>query len=380
MEILHSDAKRTVLAMLDESKDGDVYCAHLANDFKVVRVKSVDECLEILYERSSNLSAVIADIDMAEANDFAFLKTVASERQFDTVPVLIASRRKIDANDMRCLDEGAFDFILPPHHLGLTKRRIENAVSMKRATTFYEIESILRQLPSNIFLKDAEGRYVFMTHYWHHLDKQDDPNWTIRGKTDMEVRKDRENVELAMKSDREIVETGRGTSYVLESKVDGVHDFKRLIKEPVFDEDGNVTGIIALINDVTETELLKRELEHRAHTDELTGLNNRRAFNEYIEGALRTEQYPVAIISADCDRLKLVNDTCGHAVGDEDIRITAEAFKKCLPETAHLYRLGGDEFTAFLPGTTKEQADAYVEEMRAENKLFKIQKTGILGI
>ena len=44
-----------------------------------------------------------------------------------------------------------------------------------------------------------------------------------------------------------------------------------------------------------------------------------------------------------------------------------------MPETAHLYRLGGDEFTAFLPGTTKEQADAYVEEMRAENKLFKIQ-------
>ena len=377
MEILHTDAKRTVIAALDDSKDGDVYSAHLANEFNVVRVNSAEKCLAVMYERTADLSAVICDIEMAEADDFAFLKIVANERAFDTIPVLIASRRQINESDMRCLDEGAFDFILPPHHLGLTKRRVDNAVRMKRATTFFEIESILRQLPSNIFLKDTRGRYVFMTHYWHHLDRGDDPNWTIRGKTDIEIRRDKENAELAMQSDREIVRTGKGTSYVIESNVDGVHDFKELIKEPVFDENGNVTGIIALINDVTETEMLRRELERRMNTDELTGLGNRRAYNNYLNSIPLSDNFPIAIISADCDRLKYVNDTFGHLVGDEYIRTSAKIFESNLPDTAQVFRMSGDEFLAFLPGQTQAQAEEFVSNMRVQGEATHIQDISV---
>ena len=373
MEILHSNAKRTVLATLDDSIDGDVFCAHLANNFNVVRVGSPAEALNVLYERARDLSVVIIDINMAEENDFAFLRTFTSERRFDTIPVLIASRRKIDESDLQCLEEGAFDFILPPHHLGLTKRRVENAVNMKRAETFHEIESILRRLPSNIFLKDTEGRYVFMTHYWHHIDMQDDPDWTIRGKTDLEIRRDSENAEKAMETDREVVRTGKGTSYILESNVDGVREFVKLYKEPVFDEDGNVTGIVALINDVTETELLRRELERRVHTDELTGLDNRRAFSEYIDSIADAAGYPLTVISADCDRLKYVNDTYGHLVGDEYIRMGAMVLKDCLPETARVFRLGGDEFMAFVPDTTLEQARALIEDIRVRCEATSIQ-------
>lgn len=377
MEILHSDAKRTIIAALDQSTDGDVYTAHLSNDFNVVRTSSAARCLEIMTERYADLSAVIIDINMAEENDFAFLRTVADERRFDTIPVLIGSRRQIDESDMRCLDEGAFDFILPPHHLKLTKRRIENAVRMKRATTFYEIEAILRQLPSNIFLKDTQGRYVFMTHYWHHLDMEGDPEVTVRGKTDYEIRRDVENVAKAVETDREVIRTGKGTSYILESNVDGVHDFMKLIKEPVFDEDGNVIGVVALINDVTETELLKRELQKRAHTDEMTGLENRRAFYEYVGKITEDSSFPFAVISADCDRLKVVNDTYGHLVGDEYIRAAATLLKSCLPETARIYRLGGDEFTALLPATTLDQANGYIEKMRSQFCDFKFPDVDI---
>lgn len=48
-------------------------------------------------------------------------------------------------------------------------------------------------LPACIFLKDTEGRYVFSTQYWRHLNTGNDPNWTIRGKTDLEIRKDKDN-------------------------------------------------------------------------------------------------------------------------------------------------------------------------------------------
>ena len=52
---------------------------------------------------------------------------------------------------------------------------------------------MLKQLPSNIYLKDAEGKYVFCTQYWHHLDKSGEKHWTIRGKTDLDIRKDKTN-------------------------------------------------------------------------------------------------------------------------------------------------------------------------------------------
>ena len=77
-------------------------------------------------------------------------------------------------------------------------------------------KKILKEIPSNIFFKDTECRYVFSTHYWRHLQGADDPSWDIAGKTDLEIRKDKENAKLAMEQDREIIRTGKGTSYVIE--------------------------------------------------------------------------------------------------------------------------------------------------------------------
>ena len=373
MEILRKDEKRTVLAALDDSVDGDDFCARIADDYNIVRTGSARECLEIMHERVADLSAVVIDIDMAEADDFAFLHASSKDNLFDTIPILIASKRELQAEDMRCLEEGALDFIMGPYIPELTRRRIDNAIRIKRSTTFFEIEAMLRELPSNIFLKDAEGRYVFATHYWHHLDTENDPNWSIRGKTDLEIRKDRENAIKAMEADKEIIRTGKGTSYVIEINVDGIQEFMELIKRPVFDKDGNVNGIIALINDVTEAELLKRELEKRARTDELTGLLNRRSFDECLRGIPRRDDFPIAIISADCDELKLVNDTYGHLVGDEYIHMAAMLLRVNIPEEAEAFRTGGDEFIALLPHTTEEQATEIVETIQSRGSLFTLR-------
>lgn len=377
MEILHENEKRTILATLDGHSRGDKFCEVLAENYDIIRANSAEECLQVMHERAADLSVVIIDIDMAEANDFAFLRAARKENLFDTIPILIAARRLVTEEDMRCLEEGALDFILRPHFASLMKRRVENAIRIKRSTTFYEIEAMLRELPSNIFLKDTEGRYVFATHYWHHLETGDDPNWTIRGKTDLEIRKDRENALKAMEADREIVRTGKGTSYVIEINTDGQQEFMELIKRPVYNDKGEVQGIIALINDVTETELLKRELEKRARTDELTGLRNHRSFGEFVDAIPHRDDFPIAIISADCDSLKQVNDTYGHLVGDEYIRMAATVFKSALPDTAHTFRIGGDEFVAFLPHTTKEEADAFVEEMKRQCQLFWVRENHV---
>ena len=380
MEVMtDGSTRRTIVTLLDGHVQGDKFIDTLRQSFNVVVSTTSDECLAILNERFNDLSGAIIDVDFAEADDFALMRSIAHEPNFTSIPVLIATRRELTEDDMRCLDEGAIDFITRPFYGKLLIKRIENAITLKRADSFQALEEMLSELPSNIFLKDAQGRYVFQTHYWKHNDMGDDPNWDIRGKTDLEIRKDKANAVKAMQADQEIIRTGKGTNYIIEENTAGKQEFLELIKRPVFDREGHVAGIIALINDVTEREQLRRELELRAHTDVLTGMGNHRSFDEYVAGIPRRDDFPIAVISADCDGLKVVNDTRGHLAGDEYLRLSALAVETCLPEGASAFRTGGDEFLAFLPNTTLEEAEAVIESMRRQQQLFNVTE-GSLSI
>lgn len=378
MEVMtDGSTRRTILTLLDGHKRGEELIETLRESFNVVVSTTPQECLGTLHGQFNNLSAVLIDVNIAEADDCALLKSIAHEPNFITIPVLIVTRRMLTEDDMCCLEEGAIDFVTRPYFGKLLIQRVENAITLKRTDTFDALEIMLSELPSNIFLKDAQGRYVFQTHYWGHNDMGDDPNWTIRGKTDIEIRKDKANALKAMEADQEIIKTGKGTEYIIEENTAGKQEFLELIKRPVFDKDGNVSGIIALINDVTEREQLKRELEMRAHTDVLTGMGNHRSYDEYVHQIPYRNDFPIGVISADCDHLKAINDTQGHLAGDEYLRLSALVVDTCMPEGASAFRTGGDEFLVFLPGTTLEQTDEVVEKMRRQQLLFNITEGNI---
>lgn len=228
--------------------------------------------------------------------------------------------------------------------------------------TFTELESMLKRLPCNIFLKDVHGRYVFMSHYWHHLDFEPGEEWNVRGKTDYEIRKDKKNAIKAMDSDQEIIRTGKGTNYVICFSEGGRQEYLELIKEPVFDEKGNVSGIVGLVNDVTESEMMKNRLKSLAMTDPLTGLKNRTCFLDEID-KITAEQYPIVFISFDCDGLKIFNDTYGHDVGDDYIKIVSILIQLSIPAEASLYRIGGDEFLAVLLNCDREKAEEMMQAL-----------------
>lgn len=234
-------------------------------------------------------------------------------------------------------------------------------------------KKILKEIPSNIFFKDTECRYVFATHYWRHLNQTGDASWDIAGKTDLDIRKDKENAKLAMEQDKEILRTGKGTNYVIEVNQDGYTEYLELIKNPVRDDDGNIIGIVGLINDVTEKVKLEKELETYARTDMLTGLFNRRYLDCWIMKSLNSGLYPLSIISADCDGLKRVNDTYGHVVGDELIRLTTSLFRVGLPEESIMFRMGGDEFLIILPKTPKTECDGFIKTMNEMSKTMRLK-------
>ena len=366
--------KKTLLLIGSNEKTGEELGTILEDEYLIHLLSKCIQGETFLIENGTAVAAVLLSVNLPSAEKMSFLQFMRDRTMLSTVPVLLLLEDNMTGQEELLFDKGISDCIERPYRRDVIRNRIENAVVLKDSLTFLGIERMLKELPSNIYLKDSEGRYVFATHYWHHLEHKDDPGWTIRGKTDPEIRKDKANALAAQQKDIEIITTGRGVSYTIEINEDDVQEFFEVIKQPVFDESGKVNGIIGLINNVTDHELLKRKLEARARTDELTGVYNRTYFDEYLQALLKKDCYPISIISADCDGLKTVNDTYGHLVGDDYIRMTVLLFKMVMPEESALFRTGGDEFILILPSTTKEEAIQLVDQMRSKEKLFQIRE------
>lgn len=256
--------QKNILMILPEGSDCAEFCSVITRHNYTRLCASEEEGFGFLERNRDVISAIILDLRLARESDYAYVKKTCKDPRFASIPIIAVSAETPSDEDMLCLELGISDLITPPCPWQLFSRRIFNAIRAKDSATFYEIEDMLHKLPCNIFLKDGEGKYVFSTQYWWHLDKRGDPNWTIRGKTDMEIRKDKENAQKAFETDQKILATGEGAHYVIEENAEGVQEFLELTKEPVFDAEGNVSGIIALIVDVTERELLRRKLEEKS--------------------------------------------------------------------------------------------------------------------
>ena len=373
MEVLTSKKrKRTILLMKEKNQDTSQLCDMFAEDYHFRIVTALEEAVRILREDIDKLSAVLIDACLPDDVCGKFLQRVREYKNLHGIPVLVIVPESEISHYLHYLEFGAVDFITSPYCREVIINRISNAVHIKDSVTFSQLEKMLRELPSNIYLKDAEGKYIFATHYWHHLEHNNDPDWTIRGKTDIDIRKDKENAVRAYLSDLELLKDGEIRSYMIEINADNILEYFQITKAPVLDEKDDIIGIIALINNITQQEVLKRKLEKQAYTDEMTGLYNRSYYEKYIS-ALMENHYPLAVISADCNKLKSVNDTYGHLAGDEYIRISASLLKMVLPEESVIFRTGGDEFLIFLPETSEETALYYVERLREQSKLFSIK-------
>lgn len=372
MKTLAKEKKNLLLIEKNEHRS-DELCSLLADRYNIIEKNNVRDGMAFLLEHKDSISAVLLNGSHFPEESKWFLDEIHGNIRLDMIPVLLIAEENETSEEPEMLRKCAVDCIHKPFHREAIFKRIQNAIQLRDSMPFSEMEKMLKELPSNIYLKDADGRYIFATQYWHHLEHKDDPGWTIRGKTDVEIRKDRENALMAMKADMEVIESGKGTSYTIEINEDGIQEFLEIIKRPLLNENGNVTGIIGLINHVTEYELMKRKLEELVRTDELTGLYSRHYFEEYVLELRKKERYPISMISADCDGLKKINDTYGHLVGDEYIRMASLLFRMVLPEDSAVFRTGGDEFIILLPETPEENARCYMEKMKQKENMFQIR-------
>lgn len=137
--------------------------------------------------------------------------------------------------------------------------------------------------------------------------------------------------------------------------------------------------LVFIFRDVTADRKVINRLYQQASHDALTGLMNRRSFEEYLEqvahddsGILKTH----VLVSIDLDNFKTVNDTCGHQAGDELLKQVSHLFQRFVRQTDKVARMGGDEFAIFLENCALEKARAIMDSILIEMRNFRFSWEG----
>ncbi|WKY48778.1 PAS domain S-box protein [Eubacteriaceae bacterium ES3] len=137
---------------------------------------------------------------------------------------------------------------------------------------------------------------------------------------------------------------------------------------PIHDLNKNIRGAVLVFHDVTQKRKIQNEILYLSYHDFLTGLHNRRYFEEAIIQLNKSENLPISVIMLDVNGLKLTNDAFGHKKGDLLLQKVAEIIRKSSRETDLIARIGGDEFVMILPNTDEFEASIISKRLKKSSK------------
>jgi len=230
---------------------------------------------------------------------------------------------------------------------------------------FLRLQTTLDTLPSPIFIKDRDGRYIACNRAFENYIGL--TRAKIVGKTVFDVSPP----ELAViyeKADRELMQRGGTQSYETNVRyADGTFHDVVFHKSVYLNAAGEADGISGTMLDITERKQLEQQLEIAAATDFLTGIHNLRTFYELAGQEFKhfiRSGGDLSLIVIDIDYFKEINDNYGHAAGDEALRQFVRAVQGNLRDQDIFARAGGDEFRIMLPGTGTEGASLVAERIR----------------
>ena len=238
-------------------------------------------------------------------------------------------------------------------------------------------DTILNNVPLEIYLKDAAGRLQFYNRKLAERFQVSSTDWI--GKTSYDLW-DKETADNISRDDGFVLRSGRShESFVEVNEPSGATSYWRSVKVPCRAANGEQLLASCSI-DITEQmererrlqqiqdelEEANRKLNSLALTDSLTGLWNRRAFDARLEtmilGSQRSKQ-PVALLLLDIDSFKSINDRFGHPFGDKVLRHAATLLGRIKRAEDVACRFGGEEFALLLPNTNAEGAQVVAQRI-----------------
>lgn len=234
--------------------------------------------------------------------------------------------------------------------------------------------TFLDNTPDHVYFKDVEGRFTHLSRSLSRWLGAGSPQDAI-GLSDSDYFADA-HASAARSGELEVMRTGEPIVGLEEREVwpDGRVSWVSTTKVPLHGDNGQVVGIFGMSRDITARKLaeerereqadqlaaLAGELARLTVHDELTGLYNRRGFEQRGKEALsgaREAEAEVSVLFADLDGLKSINDDHGHAAGDSALVAVATALLHAVRSTDVVGRIGGDEFGALLVGLSVPEVE-----------------------
>ena len=234
-----------------------------------------------------------------------------------------------------------------------------------------ELQCILNSINENIFFKDTNGRYILSTHVCNMLNSNGDPDFSIYGKTDLDIQPDKTLGKKFYEEDMNIIKTKNNVNYIEKMQFGEEVFYYQINKNPVLDADGNVMGIVGIVKDISDLIKLQEKLKNYSITDMMTQTYNRSFYEsgEYINKL----KYPVGVVMADINNLKYYNDNYGHKEGDILIRTIVNNMQRYIRPADVLIRLGGDEFLILLQECDKKDSDKIINQIKSAEGNIKLQ-------
>jgi diguanylate cyclase (GGDEF)-like protein/PAS domain S-box-containing protein len=146
---------------------------------------------------------------------------------------------------------------------------------------------------------------------------------------------------------------------------------------PIIEDNGAVVGSVLVFRDFSDKRREEKKIEFLSYHDQLTGLYNRRFYEEELRRLDTKRNLPLAIVMGDVNGLKLVNDSFGHLAGDELLMKVASVMQKGCRADDILARLGGDEFIIILPQTDACGAESVIQRIK---DFLNIEKVGAIDL
>lgn len=362
------------IAIIDDNPD-DIYAIKrmlLKLNSKYIIVDFIDPEEALIKLKQDTVDCIILDYNFPVMNGLEFITEFRSNQKIDT-PIIFMTGQGNEKVAVESIKTGAFDYIIKSEISGaLLNKSIIKGIQKRdfdsKEKSYNEfIKTMIDIIPVPLFYKDREGNYLGCNKAFEDFIGKSKEE--IIGKTVYEISK-KNNAETYADMDQQLFDNP-GTTQTYEYEYENSNNEKKYVvfnKVTYNNSLGEVNGIIGIVNDITEIKNRETELTEKTFFDSLTGIFNRRYFDENIEKEWKKcvrENESLSLIMLDIDFFKKYNDYYGHQEGDNCLKKVAQEIRISLLRPSDIaVRYGGEEFVVILPNTNLNGAQRVAERIK----------------
>jgi len=376
---------------------------------------AITGAMAIRAAQSPSTELILLDIKLPDIDGYEVCRKLKSDERTADIPIIFLSALNETFNKVQGLAAGGVDYIAKPFQVEevlarvethLTIGRLQQKLQKQNLRLLIEIEErqrleeslfaekelaqvTLQSIGDAVITTDAQGNVRYFNPIaerltgWRADEVQGVPFSTVFLIVDQVTRETVENpINKALLEER-IVTLANNTILISQ---DGTEYPIADSAAPIRDRKGQIIGAVMVFHDVTESRYLTHKLSWEANHDALTGLINRRRFEQHLVDAIASvkhSNHQHALCYLDLDQFKVVNDTVGHIAGDELLRQITALIQQGVRAHDMLARLGGDEFGILLTQCSLSQATQIAENLKNLVHQFRFiwnGKTFIIGV